>query len=464
MNEIKVSLDKTSYSSKPEDREIALLNNRIGKNIKTLNSENMYFFALTVGQHGQTFSPTTFLNGHKSQDSFEQMQMLVLDFDETISFESVRDRAEQYELPILSAYDTFNSKDHNRFRVMFLNDVPITDGMAAKIYKDALMTIFPEADKTDIDISKMYFGGKELMYFDQSLPTIDLESTLRNMTCYLKNKHGPTHYKDYIRKFARKYKIRLNKKGLLDISDVDEATELMGTSSPDGKNSPNAIIFYKSNGDFLPNSCYRINLEEGGTRSSSVSKAGSKYHLEYRPDVLGGISRKCQLYREFESGERRLHHHELFGIATNLIQVESGIRAFNNILRNYSDHYDDQKQKRWDSYIRYFRDHEYSPCSCDSYCEYRDTCVHAKNILTTVKPRRGTMERLSNYMELYYPIEEVQEDLMRNLELAIDADDSRWHIIKAQTAAGKTEAYLNLMKSNLVKCQEENKKDFLEEG
>ena len=70
MNEIKVSLDKASYSSKPTDRDAALINKRIGKNVKMLNPENMYFFALAVGQHGQTFSPATFLNGSKKTGSF----------------------------------------------------------------------------------------------------------------------------------------------------------------------------------------------------------------------------------------------------------------------------------------------------------------------------------------------------------------------------------------------------------
>ena len=84
--------------------------------------------------------------------------------------------------------------------------------MAANIQKNALMTIFPESDKTDNDISKMYYGGKGLLYYDKSLPTIDIESTLRNMTYYLKNEHGATHFKEHIKKFAKKNNIRLNKK------------------------------------------------------------------------------------------------------------------------------------------------------------------------------------------------------------------------------------------------------------
>ena len=71
--------------------------------------------------------------------------------------------------------------------------------------------------------------------------------------------------------------------------------------------------------------------------------------------------------------------------------------------------------------------------------------------LSTVKLERGAIERLTNYTETYYSIEEVREDLTKSLESAICANDTRWHIIKAQTAAGKTEAFLNLMEHSSKK-------------
>lgn len=95
---------------------------------------------------------------------------------------------------MLAAYETFSSKDNDRFRAIFLNDVPITDKRAAKIYKSALMEIFPESDPTDSDISKMYYGGKNLLYLDQGMPTIDMDSTLKGMTYYLKKERGDSHY------------------------------------------------------------------------------------------------------------------------------------------------------------------------------------------------------------------------------------------------------------------------------
>ena len=443
MEDIKVSLDGRRYTSKPAGAEPGKITNRIGKSIVSLNSENMESFVHNVGEKGQTFSPTTFLNGRKKKENFQQMQMFVLDFDGGISYESVYNRTRKYELPILFAYDTFTSHKHDRFRIIFLNDVPVFDKMAANIQKSALMTIFPEADRTDNDISKMYYGGKELLYYDKSLPTIDMESTFRNMTYYLKEKYGPTHYKKHVKKFAKENNIKLNERGLLDISVLEDSTETNGTS-PHGKNLPNAIIFSKDNGEFLPKSYYSIQLSDGCT-SHSVEKRHHCIHSKYRSGVLNEIRKRCKLFREFESGERRLYHEELYGISTILIHVETGASEFKKILFKYSDYYDEPKYKRWDFYLKYIKEENYNPMGCDKYCPYKDKCSHGKNILTTVKPERGTMERVSNYPEVYHSIGEVQEDLLKKIEQAIAADDKRWHVIKAQTAAGKTEAYLNLI-------------------
>lgn len=449
MHEIKVSFDKKEYHSKPTSNDAAKINCRIGNCITKLeDSADVEKFIKNVGQHGCTFAPATFRNGSKKIDDFEQMQMLVLDFDGGVPYKEIRDRAKRYELPLLAVYDTFSSEEHDRFRAIFLNDVPITDKRAAKIYKSALMEIFSEADHTDSDISKMYYGGKEVLYFDSSIPMINMESALRNMTYYLQNKCGPTHYKRSVKKFADKHGIRLNKKGLLDISVIDNATELTGMCDV-GKNSQNPIIFYKCNGEFLPRSCYQIHLKDDCTRGS-VGMKHPKGHNYCNSKTLKDINSKCQLYREFESGARRLHHHELFGLSTNIINVETGKAVFEDILSRHSEYYDHSKQERWKFYLKYNKESDYQPQQCSEFCAYSDICNHGTNILSTVKLERGTIERLANYTEAYYPIEEVQEDLMNNLESAICANDTRWHIIKAQTSAGKTEAFLNLMEhSNL---------------
>jgi hypothetical protein len=148
---------------------------------------------------------------------------------------------------------------------------------------------------------------------------------------------------------------------------------------------------------------------------------------------------------EFSSGVRQLHHHELFGLATNMVNVEKGIKIFMEILFKYPHFYDNSEKKKWNYYLPYFRDQGYYKQSCNRFCPYRDTCKHGTNILSTVKPKPHTIERIPGYVEEFHPIEEVQNDVKEKLIQAIESEDTLWHIIKAQTAIGKTATYFDIM-------------------
>jgi hypothetical protein len=112
----------------------------------TVNSDNIKKIVGDIAAKGYSFSPATFNDGLRCKNNFQQIQLFPLDFDGDISFEDVKKRAYHYDLPILFAYDTFSSEDHDKFRVMFLNDVPIADRVIAEAMLLALGTIFREAD------------------------------------------------------------------------------------------------------------------------------------------------------------------------------------------------------------------------------------------------------------------------------------------------------------------------------
>lgn len=68
MYEIKVSLDKERYDSKPTGNEAAKINCRIGNSVEILKCPiSVYEFVQRVGQCGHTFSPATFSNGAKNR-------------------------------------------------------------------------------------------------------------------------------------------------------------------------------------------------------------------------------------------------------------------------------------------------------------------------------------------------------------------------------------------------------------
>lgn len=161
MNKIKVSFDNQSFLSKPSEEAVPGISKRIGRSPKQLRPNDIRAFALDVSLDGHTFCPATFKNGNRNKENYEQQQLFALDFDnkdpnKIISFEEVKARAEHYELPILFAYDTFSSKNHDKFRVVFLNDNPLTDIRAAEMMLKGLTTIFPEADPSCNSAVQMY--------------------------------------------------------------------------------------------------------------------------------------------------------------------------------------------------------------------------------------------------------------------------------------------------------------------
>ena len=215
MAEIKVSLIKEMRSTKPTGQEIARLSNEIPHHSTLLGLSDLKTFAEGVGSKGYTFSPATFKCGKRKKEYFEQQQLIALDFDNkdpnrTVSFDEVKARARSYALPILFAYETLSSVDQNKFRVVFLNDISIPNKKIVEAMQLAMGEIFPEADPSCYgDVSKMYFGGKKCLYYDDTIPTINIDTLFRSFHYCVRRNHGEKHYKEKIRRFSKKTNISL---------------------------------------------------------------------------------------------------------------------------------------------------------------------------------------------------------------------------------------------------------------
>lgn len=468
-NKLKVSYDPYPHLRKPSQEEIRIINNRIGKSVHEvgLRPRDMWEFIDGISRDGYTFCPATFKNKERKKENFEQQQLIALDFDNKdpdnkVSFEDVKARAEHYDLPILFAYDTLSSKNHDKFRVVFLNDISIPDRKVAEAMQLAMGTIFPEADQECVkDVSRMYFGGaSEILHYDRDeISQINIASLFMGLSYYMKEKHGEKHYKEKIASFSEKTGIRRNKKGFLDVTVSEVPTEVSGVTklNNNGGNSPRSIIYTLNNiignGEISPKKYYCINFIDD-TNGSSVRKNDKnktyKNHKPYRSPVIDEMSQKCQLFNEFKACEKTFHHNELFGLFTNMMQIEKGESTFKELLLKYSDFDTSKKSKldKWNRDIFYMKQLEYHPQNCDGFCPYHETCEHGTNILSTVHPKRGVMEKLLNYSEEFYSIEEVQDDTYNAINEAFCANDAQFHIVKSMTGGGKTTSYLKLMSEN----------------
>ena len=156
---VKVMLDNVQYKDKPQGIEIAKITNRLEKaqvevEIKELANRLV---------RGQTFKPS-FLMGKKETDWKEQ-QLFALDFDKNTTIEAELNRCKELNILPVFAYTSFShTSEHHKFRLVFCNDEVITDYNTALQLQLTLMQIFSNSDERCKNLSRLYFGGKELIY------------------------------------------------------------------------------------------------------------------------------------------------------------------------------------------------------------------------------------------------------------------------------------------------------------
>ena len=141
---------------------------------------------------------------------------------------------------------------------------------------------------------------------------------------------------------------------------------------------------------------------------------------------------------------------ELLGLASNIIQIRGGHKRFRTTLSSRAYFSGSaEKLNNWDFYLFYIKNG--SPHPCASFCPYHGTCLHGENILSTLKPKKHQMEIIANWGEPLVSVDEAWEDFINKFQSAILSDEQIWHIIKSQTALGKTQAVLELIQTTHLK-------------
>lgn len=404
MKKYEVSFNKNHYNSKP-------VGNEIGKISNGLYTKHISFKELAheVGECGCTFSPAVY-NGKRRKENYIGQQLIGLDFDTGVTFTEIKERAEKYRLPILFAYKTFSyTEEHEKFRVVFaLTDV-ITDSFTSKAATAMLMKIFGECDEACKDSSRMFFGGKGLLALADEPVEISGRDTLVAFITYMNDKYGNNHYTRELKNFYQNLGMKYNK-----------------------------ILPVIENGKFVCEGAYKP------VPSSVIENKGRRYVTRnFDWDVLYN---KCHLYRDFVDGNTYYYYPQLFHIATNLINVEKGKKAFLRIIKSSNNaDYEAYHTRNWDVIANILIAMDYQPQGCCN-CPYEKECLHAKNMILTAKPGKSTILQIEK--KEYVSIEEAEEDLKENFLKAVDSENQGIHIIKAQTGIGKTSLYLDYLSQN----------------
>ena len=415
MLDINLRIDSAGYSQKPTKDEAAAVNSRLSKTkCKPINFDD---FCFLIGSKGHSFCISDFY-GKRKKENFKSQQIFALDFDGGADFNNILERAKNYNLPIALAYETLSSVDANKFRIVFITDFVITDIRISEIITDALMTVFYECDKSCCDVSRMFYGGKNILYSKED--TLSLSTLMMEFPRFLKDKYGDTHYQKHIEKFTLKHKLK-RRSGFAYISK---------------KESSDFLSFSEDNNDYF------FNFEDTKTPTNNKSKRDKIRHFNF-----DALDKACRLFHEFQSYTGWLDHNELFGIACNMNSIDKGKKKFLEIIEESA--IESYQDKDWRYYFNYMTAEEYQPIDCAKFCPYADSCNHAKNMILTAKVNRNNVVKLKE--KTYCSLEDAVSELEMKLSAAINSDKNQINIIKAQTAIGKTHLYINMIKNSKKK-------------
>lgn len=443
-----VAIGDRGYSKKPTGHP-GYIKQQVAANYGWYLLEDI---AELVGNQGHTMLPAHLVGGI-GQENFASIQLFALDFDgaefderlrkwkgQNITFQEVKERAEVYGLHVAFAYKTFNCSDEKpfyKFRVVFVHRFAVTDPTLARAVMGMLKRIFPECDPHCVEVSRMYYGGKGLIYFDESFnesTCMDLVQLSSSMNQVL-NKGG--HLLRNLYSFGREYDLGVVN-GHLALGYLNELSTFgeKCTSDPsiniiksDGQNSP--IFYYKY-----------IKLHQGPARENASKRSKSR-RLRVDIDHKKGI---CRLLDDFLEG-LYLGHQELFLILTNLMQLQSGEKIFMETLRKGP--YYESKIKKWETDISGYKGR--CPMSCsEDHCKYFSECIIAGsrtkylNMVNKLKFEHSVAVESPEYVSL----EEAHNLMEQSLHSAFFSMKGGIHLIKAQTAIGKTRAIVNLVQEN----------------
>lgn len=420
---IEVSLDNTKYNYKPDGSIAKKLTATIGDMAEQIEVKELAF---RVGWEGQSFCPAVFNGSRRNASNFKKMQLFVLDFDSGILFEDVLRRADEYDIPILFAYHTFSSSEEiERFRVLFLHEIEVESREAAEIIIKLLIKIFPECDSQCKDVCRLFWGGKELIYYSNDEKPFNIADLAQSYQRFEWDKNRKNCNRN-IDTFAKANHIGVKNHRLLifracTIGEIEEKI-------------PETDIIYIGHGKI---SSFCVIKQH----HPDMHKKRVENKTRIRLSDGEQIETVCRLYKDFKTGNI-LDHNERFLLLTNLRFIESGRKLFFRYLPLHTE-----RIEQWKYDADYIVKMDYAPASCEGGCPYKDICVHKKNLLLTLRDYQKI--RKCGEEPQYYPIKEAFRMVKYNILDAVSQMRKGIYLIPAQTAIGKTTAYCDIVSSDL---------------
>lgn len=417
--EIVVHLDEQEFTEKPRNEMIGIISNRITrKRVKISLKEFRHY----VGEKGVTFTRALF-KGKRVTDSFEEQVLFAVDIDGGLSYQEFMKRSENYGILPFLVYDTFSAtSEQEKFRAVYLMETVIEKKNLAELFNVMLIKVFPESDRSCKDVTRMFFGGKRIKYFNED-NILRIENLVKACQCEMEKDHK--NYRRNIEKLAGDYGIAC-KGGCIQIYRKD--TDLiMDEKIPQSADILGGMVV--EYGSIKKKE--KIKKEVEGKREKNDSENRLNFPiLRIDKDKMPAY---CPLYRDHL--DEHLHHNLKFLLATNLQYIKGGKSLFMAGIEEETE-----SRKNWEMEWKQIKSYGYKPQSCmKGGCPYEKKCnvdsLYSK-LTWKIIPLRKKVP--------YITLEDAQNELRQYLHEAVEAKDRGIHLIKAQTALGKTQAYCEL--------------------
>ncbi|MCH5195624.1 MAG: hypothetical protein J1F28_02850 [Oscillospiraceae bacterium] len=430
---LKLSVDNHSLKNTPKsDIHLEIIAKAIAKYPRELTLEEI----VRVIDDGYTISSPIYRDGRKKKDNIIEMQLFILDFDGKdgceLKYTDALKRADGYNLPVVTSYETKSSVDFSRYRLIFLYNEPVKDIRMMEIINSMLLKVFPEADQTTKDISKMFFPGRNVrlhcgkpFYLDSLI--VAARHHILNVTSASKNK-----WACFLNSLKERHGLVIKGTDIFTSDEINPQKICTFRAS--------SIHYYMEGATKVQKNGGIKYIFFGETPCNDIKNTETK---KLRIKNLDIINEECMLMSGFENGNR-LKHHEWFGLATNFINIKGGQKKFIDTINKYSDLYGNTDFKT--AQVKYAARMNYKPQSCDSYCPYADECVHSVNLVSTLKTKRHTMKRIPGYMERFTEIEAARKQCVAFFHNAV-SNGNRFNILKSPTGSGKSTAHLEFLKT-----------------
>lgn len=441
---ISICLDHEGFNQKPDRKEIVRISERIAGHNSTVTIKEL-MDSITLPD-AKSFTPATFVNAKRLNQNWKSQQIFALDIDSGLRIEEAIQLSAKWRVEPTFIYSTFSHTDKNhKFRMVFVLNEEIQDLRVRNVIQTALTTLFPTSDKNANDAARVLFGGKKIEFLNKgvvSVPEI-LDGVVRkiksgsNSTREMKNfckasglafHKGYPHYKKF--------------------EEIELPSDWSNLFISKTKNRTNTINYYSTRAENSHLNYYLVfskdSIQDDEYFSYETKSFEEQEVKQVRNFPFDNLQKRCKLYREGTLGDYWLYHNEMFGLMTNLLNVEGGKSKIVEIINSRKEYL--EKQDEWSLMMNQIKKMNYAPTRCNTYCPFANECIHATNMIEQGKLPRGSVQvieepQFQDVDEVYKKLENVLGDLLKSTENGV-------YVIKAPTGIGKTEAIVNFAAEN----------------